>query len=144
MVNPSFFSSKVPPRKGVYPLFLGILSNFHEISFLIRALLLWEKVTEEEINGENGGKKQRRKEKTDENSGHYVIASSRPLERRTLTPKYWSSKFSPRYEGWNVFLSWRMKTKSTLILSNSSWIMESLKVTGGVIKTAVGRNILRC
>ena len=38
----------------------------------------------------NGGKK--RKEKTDENSGHYVIASSRPLERqpmerRTLAPK---------------------------------------------------------
>ena len=36
----------------------------------------------------NGGKK---KEKTDENSGHYVIASSRPperrpLERRTLAP----------------------------------------------------------
>ena len=36
-----------------------------------------------------GGKK---KEKTDENSGHYVIASSRPperrpLERRTLAPK---------------------------------------------------------
>ena len=42
-------------------------------------------------NGEkNGGEK--RKEKTDENSGHYVIASSRPperrtLERRTLAPK---------------------------------------------------------
>ena len=37
----------------------------------------------------NGGKK---REKTDENSGHYVIASSRPpehrlLERRTLVPK---------------------------------------------------------
>ena len=37
----------------------------------------------------NGGKKG---EKTDENSGHYVIASSRPperrpLERRTLAPK---------------------------------------------------------
>ena len=36
-----------------------------------------------------GGKKE---EKTDENSGHYVIASSRaperrPLERRTLAPK---------------------------------------------------------
>ena len=30
------------------------------------------------------GKK--REEKTDENSGHYVIASSRPLERRTLAP----------------------------------------------------------
>ena len=40
--------------------------------------------------GKTGGKKKR--EKTDENSGHYVIASSRPpdrrpLERRTLAPK---------------------------------------------------------
>ena len=39
--------------------------------------------------GKTGGKK--RKENTDENSGHYVIASSRPperrpLERRTLAP----------------------------------------------------------
>ena len=39
--------------------------------------------------GKNGGEK---KEKTDENSGHYVIASSRPPERRplecrTLVPK---------------------------------------------------------
>ena len=38
--------------------------------------------------GETGGKK----EKADENSGHYVIASSqpperRPLERSTLAPK---------------------------------------------------------
>ena len=42
-----------------------------------------------EKNGKNGGKKKR--EKTDGNSGHYVIASSRPperrpLERRTLAP----------------------------------------------------------
>ena len=43
--------------------------------------------------GKNGGKKKREKkrEKTDGNSGHYVIASSRPperrpLERRTLAP----------------------------------------------------------
>ena len=38
--------------------------------------------------GRDGGKKKREKkeEKTDENSGHYVIASSRPLERRTLAP----------------------------------------------------------
>ena len=33
--------------------------------------------------GKTGGKK----EKTDENSGHYVIASSRLPERRTLAPK---------------------------------------------------------
>ena len=37
-------------------------------------------------------KKREKKENTDENSGHYVIASSRPperrpLERRTLAPK---------------------------------------------------------
>ena len=37
-------------------------------------------------------RRRRKKEKTDENSGHYVIASSRaperrPLERRTLMPK---------------------------------------------------------
>ena len=40
----------------------------------------------------NGGEKNGKKEKTDENSGHYVAASSRPperrtLERRTLMPK---------------------------------------------------------
>ena len=34
--------------------------------------------------GEKNGYK---KEKNDENSNHYVIASSRPLERRTLVPK---------------------------------------------------------
>ena len=43
--------------------------------------------------GKTGRKKKRgkKREKTDENSGHYVIASSRPperrpLERRTLAP----------------------------------------------------------
>ena len=35
------------------------------------------------LRKENGEKKK----KTDENSGHYVIASSRTLERRTLAPK---------------------------------------------------------
>ena len=34
--------------------------------------------------GKRGGKKREKKEKTDENSGHYVIASSRPPERRPL------------------------------------------------------------
>ena len=39
-----------------------------------------------------GGKNGKKKENTDENSGHYVIARSRPperrtLERRTLAPK---------------------------------------------------------
>ena len=43
--------------------------------------------------GRDGGKKREKKgEKTDDYSGHYVIASSRPherrpLERRTLAPK---------------------------------------------------------
>ena len=43
--------------------------------------------------GRDGGKKtgEKKREKTDGNSGHYVIASSRPperrpLERRTLAP----------------------------------------------------------
>ena len=36
-------------------------------------------------NGEkNGGGKRGKKEKTDDYSGHYVIASSRPSERQTL------------------------------------------------------------
>ena len=50
-------------------------------------------------DGENGKKKTRvkKKEKTDGNSGHYVIASSllperRPLERRTLVPKVLSEQ----------------------------------------------------
>ena len=47
-------------------------------------------------NGGNGGEKNKtktgkKKENTNENSGHYVVASSRPperrpLERRTLAP----------------------------------------------------------
>ena len=45
----------------------------------------------EKMGKEKRGKKREKKEKTDENSGHYVIASSRPperrpLERRTLAP----------------------------------------------------------
>ena len=43
---------------------------------MIRALLLLEKVAAGE-----------KKEKTDDYSGHYGIASSRPLERCTLVPK---------------------------------------------------------
>ena len=46
--------------------------------------------TGKKTGGKKRGKKER--EKTDGNSGHYVIASSRPperrpLERRTLAPK---------------------------------------------------------
>ena len=45
----------------------------------------------------NGKKTGKKREKTDENSGHYVIASSRPperrpLERRTLAPKIMENK----------------------------------------------------
>ena len=41
--------------------------------------------------GKNGRKNVKKEEKNDENSGHYVIVSSRrperrPLERRTLVP----------------------------------------------------------
>ena len=34
--------------------------------------------------GKRGEKNGKKKEKTDENSGHYVVASNRPLERRPL------------------------------------------------------------
>ena len=45
----------------------------------------------EKKNGKKTGKTGEKKENTDENSGHYVVASSRPperrpLERRTLAP----------------------------------------------------------
>ena len=46
---------------------------------------------EKKTGGKKRGKKTGKKEKTDKNSGHYVIASSRPperqpLEHRTLAP----------------------------------------------------------
>ena len=51
--------------------------------------------------GKQRGKKERKKKKenTDEDSGHYVIASSRPpnrrpLERRTLAPKISAGVFA--------------------------------------------------
>ena len=49
--------------------------------------------------GDSGGK-EKKKEKTDENSGHYAIASGRPperrpLERRTLVPR--SKKEKKKY-----------------------------------------------
>ena len=55
--------------------------------------------------GRDGEKKTgEKKENTDENSGHYVIASSRPperrpLERRTLAPKYNIGDYSTRGGG---------------------------------------------
>ena len=70
--------------KGVYPKVFG----------RSKQLLLYKSFdlsTPSMTKGRNGGEK-RGEEKTDENSGHYVIASSRPperrpLERRTLAPK---------------------------------------------------------
>ena len=64
------------------PRFLGALVNFHKKSFLIQALLLWEKVmTEEKKNGaeKTGGEKEKKIVAT------YVDAS-RPPERRTPVP----------------------------------------------------------
>ena len=106
------------------PRFLGVLSNFRKISFLIRAPL-WDKVATEgkkKTGEKKTGKKEKKirmkivtttslpavdcpnadcwnaassrqkEEKTDDYSGHYIIASSwpperRPLERRTLVLK---------------------------------------------------------
>ena len=62
------------------------------------------------------GKKKKR-EKTDENRGHYVIASSRPperrpLERRTLAPKedpYFSGLLKPEHHGYTKFFTIEVK-----------------------------------
>ena len=72
--------------KGVYPFVFG-----H--SCLLSLNKLFDLSTPSMRKGCDGGKKTgEKKEKTDENSGHYVVASSRPperrpLERRTLVPK---------------------------------------------------------
>ena len=58
------------------------------------------------------GKKTEEKEKTDENSGHYVIASSRPPERRTLAPKedpYFSGLLKPEHHGYTKFFTIEVK-----------------------------------
>ena len=57
--------------------------------------------------GCDGEKKQgKKKEKTDGKSGHYVIASSRPLERRTLVPILviipWDNHETPFYDPFNT------------------------------------------
>ena len=77
--------------KGVYPKVFGHSKQLSLNKF-------FDPSTPSMRKGRDGekktGKKNRKKkrEKTDENSGHYVIASSRPperrpLERRTLAPK---------------------------------------------------------
>ena len=60
------------------PRLLGVLSNFRKTSLLIRALLLWEKVAMGKKGEKKGGGTGKKREKTDRNSGHYVIASQVP------------------------------------------------------------------
>ena len=78
----------------------GVWKGVYSLSFLCSHQLLLNKFfdpsTPSMRKGRDGGKKRGKKEEknTDENSGHYVIASSRPerrpLERRTLAPINWS------------------------------------------------------
>merc|ERR1719312_1078638 len=72
--------------KGVYPLVFGRSRHFSLNKF-------FDPSTPSMRKGRDGEKneKKKKKENTDENSGHYVVASSRPperrpLERRTLAP----------------------------------------------------------
>ena len=75
--------------KGVYPQVFGHSKQLSLNKF-------FDPSTPSMRKGRDGGEKRKnggKKEKTDENSGHYVIASSRPperqpLERRMLVPKY--------------------------------------------------------
>ena len=69
--------------KDVYPLVFGRSKQLSLNKF-------FDPSTPSMRKGRNGGNG-KKKEKTDENSGHYVIASSRPperqpLERNTLAP----------------------------------------------------------
>ena len=71
--------------KGVHPLVFGLSNQLSRNKFFDPSTpsMRKDRDGEEEKNG--------KKEKTDENSGHYVVASSRPperqpLERRTLAP----------------------------------------------------------
>ena len=74
-------SGKVPT-----PRFLGVLSNFCWRSFLIRALLLWEKVaTEEKTENKPGEKKEGGRKRMMKIVAPNVDASQ-PLERRPLVP----------------------------------------------------------
>ena len=75
--------------KGVYPKVFGRSKQLSLNKFFDPSTPSMRKGRDGGKNGKNGGKK--RRENTDENSGHYVIASSRPperrpLERRTLAP----------------------------------------------------------
>ena len=79
--------------KGVYPLVFGRSKQLLLNMFFDPSISSMSKGRDgEKKRGEKNGKKKRgKKEKTDGNSGHYVVASSRPpecrpLERRTLAP----------------------------------------------------------
>ena len=75
--------------KGVYPYVFGRSKQLSLNKFFDPSTPSMRKGCD---GGKNGGKKGGKKEEnTDENSGHYVIASNRPperrpLERRTLAP----------------------------------------------------------
>ena len=64
--------------KGVYPQVFGCSKQLSPNKF-------FDLSTPSMRKGRDRGKK-REKEKTDEKSGHYVIASSRPPERHALMP----------------------------------------------------------
>ena len=79
--------------------------------------------------GRDGGKKtgKKKREKTDENSGHYIIASSRPPERRpperrTLVPKCFLFRNSTRDT--RVSIEWTVAEElliATFFLKNPAW-----------------------
>ena len=75
--------------KGVYPYVLARSKQLSLNKFFDPSTPSMRKGRDGGNRGKKNGKK--KEEKTDENSGHYVIASSRPperrpLERRTLAP----------------------------------------------------------
>ena len=92
--------------KGSNPRLLAISSHFRKISFLIRALPLWEKVaTEKKMEKmENGMENKGR------NSGHYVVASRPPigdrLQRRRSCQKTmtWTLDSPPLLKSLSFFL----------------------------------------
>ena len=70
---------------GVYPQVFGRSKKLSQTKF-------FDPSTPSVRKGNSGGKgKKRRKEKTDENSGHYVIASIRPPERHCPNDDRWNA-----------------------------------------------------
>ena len=88
---------------------------------MIRALLLGEKVTREETGKKKG--------KADENSGHYVIASSRlperrPLERRTLAPIHSNNNWSHDNDDDNKECFKMLMTSKTTVMKNNDYVED--------------------